>query len=133
MYSQLDVNGIKNLRSDTPKRPHNPADVYYRQTRPDIYNNIGMVNENGEKWKELRHQLTPPLTTTPQNYASQICQIIDDFVDVLDVQADTSAGLITGFLHQVRDHSLMTSYKKRVGSRSNFGAVKKSVEMPCNN
>jgi hypothetical protein len=59
-------------RSDTPKRPHNPADVYYRQTRPDIYNNIGMVNENGEKWKELRNQLTPPLTKTPQNYASQV-------------------------------------------------------------
>ena len=39
------------------RRPHNPADVYYRQTRPDIYNNIGMVNENGEKWKEMRSQV----------------------------------------------------------------------------
>jgi hypothetical protein len=39
------------------RRPHNSADVYYRQTRPDIYNNIGMVNENGEKWKELRSQV----------------------------------------------------------------------------
>jgi hypothetical protein len=39
------------------RRPHNPADVYYRQTRPDIYNNIGMVNENGEKWKEMRNQV----------------------------------------------------------------------------
>jgi hypothetical protein len=36
--------------------------VYYRQTRPDIYNNIGMVNENGEKWKEMRSQVTKETT-----------------------------------------------------------------------
>ena len=46
------------------RRPHNPADVYYRQTRPDIYNNIGMVNENGERWKEMRSQVSfGPLTS----------------------------------------------------------------------
>ena len=101
LYHKDHINTVLKYRSDTPKRPHNPADVYYRQTRPDIYNNIGMVNENGEKWKELRNQLTPPLTKTPQNYAAQICQIIDDFVDVLDVQSFDNAGLLTGFQHQV--------------------------------
>jgi ecdysone 20-monooxygenase len=84
-----------------PLRPHNPADVYYRKTRPDIYNNIGMVNENGEKWKELRNQLTPPLTKAPQNHAPQICQIIDDFIDVLETQATKFNRQIHGFKHQV--------------------------------
>lgn len=60
-----------------------------------------MVNENGEKWKELRNQLTPPLTKAPQNHAPQICQIIDDFIDVLETQAIQFNRQIHGFKHQV--------------------------------
>jgi len=93
------------FRSDLPLRPHNPADVYYRLTRPDIYNNIGMVNENGEKWKELRNQLTPPLSKTPQGNVAQIGQIIDDFMDVLHLQANKSNREIHGFQHQVNNQN----------------------------
>ncbi len=60
-----------------------------------------MVNENGEKWKELRSQLTPPLTKTPQGNLSQIGQIIDDFVDVLHAQAVKANGEVHSFQHQV--------------------------------
>ena len=46
-------------------------------------------------------QLTPPLNRTPQNYATQICRIIDDFVDVVDADADRRGGVLHGFQNQV--------------------------------
>jgi len=84
-----------------PLRPHNPADVYYRRTRPDVYNNIGMANENGEKWRELRNQLTPPLAKAPQNYVPQMCQIIDDFIDILETLALKNNHQINGIKQEV--------------------------------
>jgi hypothetical protein len=41
------------------------------------------------------------LNRTPLHYASQICRIIDDFVDVVNAEADRSGRVLHGFQHQV--------------------------------
>jgi cytochrome P450 len=84
-------------RTDYPLRPPNAADVYYRQSRPDIYSNLGMVNENGKPWHELRQLLAPPLTNhlTAANYMGQMCLIGDDFVDLIKRNRQESSRELT--------------------------------------
>ena len=62
LFDASDIEKILKFKSEAPVRPYNEADVYYRQYRKDLYDNIGMVNENGEEWLRLRKLLTPPLT-----------------------------------------------------------------------
>ena len=78
-------------------RPPNAADVFYRQSRPDIYSNLGMVNENGPKWHNLRKLLAPPLMNhlTAANYAAQMCLIGDDFVSLIGRNRQDSSQIIT--------------------------------------
>ena len=59
--------------------------LFYRKYRHDLYENIGMVNENGEKWKMLRKHLSPPLTNrkTAQHYALNMNEIADELIDIL--------------------------------------------------
>ena len=56
-------------------------------------------------------QLTPPLNRTPQNYATQICRIIDDFVDVVDADADRRGGVLHGFQNQVISWPSVTKHQ----------------------
>ena len=68
-----------------PLRPRNEADVLYRNLRPQYYNDIGMVNENGPKWHFLRSHLTPPLTSpaTLKHYATHMDSISQDLVTLI--------------------------------------------------
>ena len=61
--------------------------MFYRLNRPQYYNNIGMVNENGENWHFLRSRLTPPLssTMTLSHYASQMDNIGQELVDLINI------------------------------------------------
>ena len=62
-FTLQDIETILRTPSKYPLRPPNEADVIYRNLRPQYYNNIGMVNENGQNWHFLRSRLTPPLTS----------------------------------------------------------------------
>jgi len=85
LFDAADIDTVLKYKSDTPYRPHNEADVFYRKYRKDLYDNIGMVNENGENWKNLRKHLSPPLTNrkTAQHYASDMNEIADELIDIL--------------------------------------------------
>ena len=87
-------------RTDYPLRPPNTADVFYRQSRPDIYSNLGMVNENGQKWHELRRLLAPPLMNhlTAANYAAQMCLIGDDFVNLVGRNRHKSSRIVDNLM-----------------------------------
>ena len=84
-------------------RPPNSADVFYRQSRPDIYSNLGMTNENGEKWHELRRLLAPPLMNhrTSANYAAHMCLIGDDFVRLISRNKCNPSSVVTNFTQLV--------------------------------
>ena len=59
--------------------------MIYRNLRPQYYNNIGMVNENGQAWHFLRSHLTPPLTSTAtlKHYAGHMDNIAQDLVNLI--------------------------------------------------
>ena len=96
LFDASDIEKILKYKSDTPYRPHNEADVFYRRYRNDLYANIGMVNENGENWRLLRKHLSPPLTNkkTTDRYASNMNEIADELVDVISTKAIN--GLLEG-------------------------------------
>ena len=79
-------------------RPGNEADVFYRLYRNDLYDNIGMVNENGQNWKTLRKHLSPPLTNrkTPLFYAQSMNEVADELVNVMRLKAIDNDGIIQG-------------------------------------
>lgn len=92
LFNKDDIEKILGQRTQYPLRPANEADVYYRKSRPDYYNNIGMVNENGPAWHSLRSQLTPPLSSpqTLKRYAGHIDEIARDFTDLVAKSADSN-------------------------------------------
>ncbi len=98
LFDAADIDKVLRYKSDTPYRPHNEADVFYRRYRNDLYANIGMVNENGEAWKILRKHLSPPLTNrkTPFHYASNMNQIADELVGLMELEADRNQGNLLG-------------------------------------
>ena len=49
--------------------------MIYRKLRPQYYNDIGLVNENGEKWHSLRRNLTPPLSS-PERVGLINCVVV---------------------------------------------------------
>lgn len=79
-------------------RPGNEADVFYRLYRNDLYDNIGMVNENGQNWKTLRKHLSPPLTNrrTPLFYAQSMNEVADELVNVMRLKALNNDSIIEG-------------------------------------
>lgn len=95
LFDAADIDKVLKYKSDTPLRPHNEADVFYRRYRNDLYQNIGMVNENGEAWKRLRKHLSPPLTNrkTPFHYASNMNQIADELVTLIKDRTQDSQEL----------------------------------------
>ena len=81
-------------------RPHNEADVFYRRYRNDLYDNIGMVNENGQNWKTLRKHLSPPLTNrkTPTFYAQSMNEVAEELVNVMKLHAVNNQGVLQGII-----------------------------------
>ena len=85
-------------KSNAPLRPHNEADVFYRKYRNDIFANVGMVNENGPKWSELRKKLSPPLTNrkTSNYYAEPMNEIADELISVMMQNVNPTTNTLKG-------------------------------------
>lgn len=99
LFDKQDIETVLCYKSEYPQRPHNEADVFYRLSRPDLYRDVGMVNENGPKWHRLRQELTPPLTNrkTPHHYAAHMNLIADDLVAVIGARSQEAGGVLHGF------------------------------------
>uniref|UniRef100_A0AAT9UTK6 Cytochrome P450 314A1 n=1 Tax=Maconellicoccus hirsutus TaxID=177089 RepID=A0AAT9UTK6_MACHI len=69
-----------------PFRPPNEVTAYYRKSRPDRYTNLGLVNEQGEKWHELRLTLTPELTSnkTMKHFLPELITVTEDFIRLIN-------------------------------------------------
>ena len=116
-----DIDTILRTPSKFPLRPPNEADVIYRQSRPQYYNNIGMVNENGENWHFLRSRLTPPLTSpaTLKHYATHMDGIAQDLVNLIRHTKDSLDSTVTNFKELIYKTSLeavcMVALERRMG------------------
>ncbi|KAK6620662.1 hypothetical protein RUM43_010957 [Polyplax serrata] len=71
--------------SKYPLRPPTEVTVYYRKSRPDRYTNLGIVNEQGEIWHNLRSVLTAELTSTKtvMRFLPEQNAVTDDFISLL--------------------------------------------------
>ena len=94
--------------------------MFYRKSRPQYYNDIGMVNENGPKWHFLRTHLTPPLTSpaTLHHYASHMESISQDLVSLIKYSKDAN-GVIPNFKEMIYKTGLeavcMVALERRMG------------------
>ena len=94
--------------------------MIYRKLRPQYYNDIGMVNENGEKWHTLRRNLTPPLSSpaTLKHYATHMHCISQDLVNLIRHKKQED-GLITSFKEMIYKAGLeavcMVALERRMG------------------
>ena len=94
--------------------------MIYRKLRPQYYNDIGLVNENGEKWHSLRRNLTPPLSSpaTLKHYATHMHSISQDLVNLIRHKKQ-SDGIITNFKEMIYKAGLeavcMVALERRMG------------------
>ncbi|XP_040571478.1 ecdysone 20-monooxygenase [Lepeophtheirus salmonis] len=98
LFEKEEIEKVLNSKSKYPLRPPNEADVYYRNSRPELYNNIGMVNLNGPSWHTLRSTLTKPLTksSTITNYVAHMNLIADDLTSLIK-RRQNEQGIIKDF------------------------------------
>lgn len=80
-----DIEKVLKQSSKYPLRPPTEVISYYRKSRPDRYASIGLVNEQGEAWYNLRTALTPELTSakTIAQFVPELNMIVDDFISLL--------------------------------------------------
>lgn len=71
-----------------PLRPPNEVTAHYRNSRPDRYTNLGLVNETGETWHLLRATLTPELTSrkTMKEFLPELMNVANDFIRLIDIK-----------------------------------------------
>lgn len=105
LFDKADILKVVNYNSEFPQRPPNAADVYYRLSRPNLYSNLGMVNENGPEWLRIRKQLTPPLTkrTTLVNYAPLMNTIGEDFLHLIERESSDEGDGNGRLVSDIRD------------------------------
>ncbi|XP_015517676.2 cytochrome P450 family 24 subfamily A member shade isoform X1 [Neodiprion pinetum] len=99
VFAKKDIEAILRRSSRYPLRPPSEVISYYRQSRPDRYTNLGLVNEQGEVWHKLRSALTPELmsATTVLGFLPALNQVTDEFVNLIRQQRDTKHNCVTGF------------------------------------
>lgn len=92
LFNRLDIEKVLRYPSRYPFRPPTEIVAFYRQSRPDRYNSVGLVNAQGLEWAHLRTKLTPR-TLESRRILSQFCpdlnQICDDFIHQMKEKRDS--------------------------------------------
>lgn len=116
-----DIETVLRHPSRFPLRPPNEADVFYRNSRPNYYNDIGMVNENGPKWEHLRTHLTPPLKSPAslKHYATHMDAISHDLVNLLKNNMNKD-GVVENFKEMIYKTGLEAVCKVALERRMGF-------------
>lgn len=95
LFNKEDIEKVLKYPSKYPFRPPTEIVTYYRQSRPDRYSSVGVVNAQGPEWAHLRIKLTPK-TLENRKILSEFCpdlnQICDDFV--IEMKAKRNANNI---------------------------------------
>ncbi|XP_044261783.1 ecdysone 20-monooxygenase [Tribolium madens] len=90
LFEKREIVKVLKAGSKYPLRPPVEAVAHYRRSRPDRYASIGLVNEQGEAWYDLRSNLTPALTSpkTITSFLPEVHQIADDWCNLLKLTRD---------------------------------------------
>lgn len=86
LFKKQDIDRVLKAPSKYPFRPPTEIIAYYRQSRPDRYSSVGLVNAQGPEWAHLRTKLTPK-TLESRKVLAAFCpdlnKVCDDFINVL--------------------------------------------------
>ncbi|XP_043582585.1 ecdysone 20-monooxygenase isoform X2 [Bombus pyrosoma] len=85
VFSRQDIEAILRRNSKYPLRPPQEVISYYRRTRQDRYTNLGLVNEQGQTWHDLRLALTSELTgaNTVLGFFPALNTAADSFIQLI--------------------------------------------------
>ncbi|XP_023021214.2 cytochrome P450 family 24 subfamily A member shade isoform X1 [Leptinotarsa decemlineata] len=88
IFEKSDIEKVLKSNTKYPIRPPTEAVAVYRKTRPDRYASVGLVNEQGIKWHELRTSLTKKLTSpkTVAGFLPQVQEIVEDWCNLISQQ-----------------------------------------------
>nr|XP_012150014.1 PREDICTED: ecdysone 20-monooxygenase isoform X2 [Megachile rotundata] len=98
VFSRQDIETVLRRSPRYPLRPPQEVISHYRRTRHDRYTNLGLVNEQGQTWHDLRTALTSELTgaNTVLGFFPALNVVADSFVDLIRRQR-TMGYKVTGF------------------------------------
>ncbi|KDR16753.1 Ecdysone 20-monooxygenase [Zootermopsis nevadensis] len=121
LLERRDIEKVLKHQSKFPLRPPTEVLAWYRQSRPDRYTTLGLVNEQGEKWHMLRSVLTPELTSakTILRFLPELNQVIEDFISVLRTTRD-KRDVVSGFEESVNRMGLESTCTLILGRRMGF-------------
>lgn len=121
LLERLDIEVVLKHQSKFPLRPPTEVLAWYRQSRPDRYTTLGLINEQGEKWHMLRSVLTPELTSakTIQRFLPELNQVIEDFISFLRTTRDKH-GVVSGFEELANRMGLESTCTLILGRRMGF-------------
>ena len=97
VFSRRDIEAILRRNSRFPLRPPQEVISHYRRTRRDRYTNLGLVNEQGQTWHDLRTALTSELTgaSTVLGFFPALNIVADSFIDL--IRRQRTGHKVTGF------------------------------------
>uniref|UniRef100_A0A1B6EHD4 Cytochrome P450 n=1 Tax=Clastoptera arizonana TaxID=38151 RepID=A0A1B6EHD4_9HEMI len=121
LLAREDIEKVLKYSSKYPLRPPTEVISHYRKSRPDRYTNLGLVNEQGEIWHNLRNSLTPELTSvaTMQRFLPELNIVADDFNKLLLMSRDEN-GVIKHFEELANRMGLESSCTLILGRRLGF-------------
>lgn len=93
LYTPQDIERMYQLEGPFPSRRSHCALQFYRLSKPDVYNNGGLLPTNGAEWYRQRMLLQRPLSL-PENiriYIPGIDEIACELVDTMTSWANQSA------------------------------------------
>lgn len=91
LYNKQDIDKVLRFPSKYPFRPPTEIIAFYRESRPDRYNSVGMVNAQGPQWAHLRTNLSPKTIESRKvlaDFCPDLNQICDDFINLLKERRD---------------------------------------------
>ncbi|XP_030385580.1 ecdysone 20-monooxygenase [Scaptodrosophila lebanonensis] len=99
LYNRDDLERVLKYPSKYPFRPPTEIIVMYRQSRPDRYASLGIVNEQGPTWQKLRSSLTSSITSPRilQNFLPALNAVCDDFIELLRARRDPQSQAVHNF------------------------------------
>nr|XP_017019367.1 ecdysone 20-monooxygenase isoform X2 [Drosophila kikkawai] len=125
LYNREDLEKVLKYPSKYPFRPPTEIIVMYRQSRPDRYASVGIVNEQGPMWQRLRSSLTSSITSPRilQNFLPALNAVCDDFIELLRSRRDPESLVVPNFEELANLMGLEAVCTLMLGRRMGFLAV----------
>ncbi|XP_057364425.1 ecdysone 20-monooxygenase-like [Daphnia carinata] len=129
LYDKNDIETVLKYSSKYPIRPGLEAQIFYRNSRPDRYKSVGLVNVQGLEWHHLRSKLTTQLASTAlgDHTVKQLSIISEELIEKIRDERDAK-NIIEEFEKYIYSYGLEVIFAILLGRR--LGALNKSSIPP---